>query len=115
MNVYPVYPVYPVYLENPRVGAGRNPKHNIKAVSVSGQPIGNKKDWMSIHSDEPSWGGLKTEIFLLEIITDIKKSFPCHQIPGGCSHYHPTLLQGSRKKKGNSLGRRNHDSITNGC
>jgi len=31
MNVYPVYPVcpvYPVYLENPRAGAGWNPKHS---------------------------------------------------------------------------------------
>ena len=32
-----VYPVYPVYLENPKAGAGWNPKHKIKAVSGSSQ------------------------------------------------------------------------------
>jgi len=48
----------------------------------------------------------------VEITTDIKKSFPCHQIPGGYSHNHPTLLQGRWKRKGKNLGSRHRDSTT---
>jgi len=49
----------------------------------------------------------------METITDIKKSFPRHQIPGGYSHYHPTLLQGRYKRKGKNLGLQHRDSTTN--
>jgi len=48
------------------------------------------------------------------MITDNKRSFSSHQIPGGYSPYHLTLLQERRKRKRKNLGRRNCDSTTDG-